>query len=310
MAKLWLAIRNNPVLINELRARMRGRRTFILLGVYLLVLSGLLFTIYISIYQDTQTSYYSGGLQRMLEASSNLGKAVFFGTNILLLLGVTLVSPAYTASAIVSEKERQTYDLLVITALSARKIVLGKLNAILVFLGLLILATLPFQTMAFVFGGVAFTDILLATLLLMLSALLYSSLGLFVSSIARTTTVANMINYAIVVPLLLGVPFLMFLVGVASAGAVFNWLEQPPFVVAILLTYSILFFISINPVSMAIASAIFLHETGNYFFSVETFFQNSVPLPAPWLVFVVFSLVASYILIEATITRVDRVART
>ncbi len=310
MAKLWLAIRNNPVLINELRARMRGRRTFILLGVYLLVLSGLLFTIYISIYQDTQTSYYSGGLQRMLEASSNLGKAVFFGTNILLLLGVTLVSPAYTASAIVSEKERQTYDLLVITALSAREIVLGKLNAILVFLGLLILATLPFQAMAFVFGGVAFTDILLATLLLMLTALLYSSLGLFVSSIARTTTVANMINYAIVVPLLLGVPFLMFLVGVASAGAVFNWLEQPPFAVAIFLTYSILFFISINPVSMAIASAVFLQETGNYFFSVETFFRASIPIVSPWLVFVVFSLVASYILIKATITRVERVPRT
>lgn len=310
MAKLWLAIRNNPVLINELRARMRGRRTFILLAVYLLVLSGLLFTIYTSIYQDTQAPYYSGGLQRMLEASSNLGKAVFFGTNILLLLGVTLISPVYTASAIVSEKERQTYDLLIITALSAREIVLGKLNAILVFLALLILATLPFQTMAFVFGGVAFTDILLATLLLMLSALLYSSLGLFVSSIARTATVAHMINYAIVVPLLFGVPFLMFLIGVASAGAVFNWLEQPPFVVAILLTYSILFFISINPVSMAIASAIFLQETGNYFFSVETFFQNSVPLPAPWLVFVVFSLVASYILIEATIIRVERVSRT
>jgi len=309
MAKLWLAIKNNPVLINELRARMRGRRTFILLGVYLLILSGLLFTIYTTIYQDTQMPYYGGGFQRMLEASSNLGKAVFYGTNILLLLGVTLVGPAYTASAIVSEKERQTYDLLVITALSAREIVLGKLNAILVFLGLLILATLPFQAMAFVFGGVAFTDILLATLLLMLTALLYSSLGLFVSSIARTTTVANMINYAIVVPLLLGVPFLMFLIGVVSAGAAFSWLDQPPFIASLILVYGILFFVSVNPVSMAIASAVFLQETGSYFFSVETFFRANIPIVSPWLVFVVFSLVTSYILIKATITRVERVPR-
>lgn len=310
MTAFWDNLRNNPVLISELRARMRGRRTFILLGLYLLVLSGLLFSIYTTIYQDTQIqSYYIGSFQRMLEASSNLGKAVFYGTNILLLLGVTFVSPAYTANAIVGEKERQTYDLLAVTALSARDIVLGKLNAIMVFMGLLIFATLPFQTMAFVFGGVAIGDIVLSTVLLLLSTLLYSCFGLFVSSFARSTTAANMISYAIIVPLLLGVPFFLFLVGVAGASATFAWLEHPPFLIALVLVYGILFFVSINPVSMAVASAIFVQETGNYFFSVESFLNNRIPLPAPWLVFVVFSLLASYILIKATISRVARVPR-
>ncbi len=310
MATFWQSVRNNPVLINEMRARMRGRRTFILLGVYLIILSGLLFSIYATIYQDTQIqSYYIGSFQRMLEASSNLGKAVFYGTNILLLLGVTFVSPAYTANAIVGEKERQTYDLLTVTALSARDIVLGKLNAIMVFMGLLIFATLPFQTMAFVFGGVAIGDIVLSTVLLLLSTLLYACFGLFVSSFARSTTAANMISYAIIVPWLLGVPFFLFLMGVVGASATFAWLEHPPFAFAVILVYGILFFISINPVSMAVASAIFVQETGNYFFSVETFFKSGVPIIAPWSVFVVFSLLTSYILIKATISRVARIPR-
>ena len=311
MANFWMGLKNNPVLINELRSRMRGRRTFWVLGVYLLVLSGLMFTIYVTVYQDAVASsyYYVGQFQRSLEAASTLGKAIFYGTNILLLLGVTLVAPAFTASAIVSEKERQTFDLLVITALPARDIVLGKLSAVLVFIGLLLLATLPFQGMAYFFGGVAFTDILLAMLLLLLTTLLYCSWGLFVSSFARTVTVANMINYVAIIPMLLGVPFMLFLVGVVSAGAAYSIFQHPPFPVAIVLTYFILFFVSINPVSMGIASAIFVQETGNYVFSIEQFFNQSIPIISPWVVFVVFALVVSYILIKATISRVARVPK-
>ncbi len=311
MANFWQRLKNNPVLISAFRSRMRGRRAFWILGVYLLVLSGLMATIYMTVYQNASASryYYSGGFMSALEASANLGKAVFYGTNLLLLFGVTLVGPAFTAGAIVSEKERQTFDLLVITALPARSIVMGKLNAILVFVGLLIFATLPFQSMAYFFGGVAFGDILLALALQLLTALLFCSWGLFVSSFARTTTIANMINYIAIVPVLLGVPFLMFLVGVISAGAVFDPLKNPPFLIAVILTYGILFFVSINPLSMAIASAIFLQETGNYAFSIERFFNTNIPIISPWVVYVVFALVVSYILIQATISRVARVSK-
>ncbi len=312
MAKFWTRLKDNPVLINELRSRMRGRRTFWVLGVYLLLLSGLMFTIYVTVYQDAVASsyYYVGQFQRSLEAASTLGKAIFYGTNLLLLFGVTLVAPAFTASAIVSEKERQTFDLLLITALPAREIVLGKLNAVLVFIGVLILATLPFQSMAYFFGGVAFGDILLAILLLLLTTLLFCSWGLFVSSFARTVTIANMINYVAIVPMLLGVPFMLFFVGVVSAGAAFSIFQHPPFLVAVALTYFILFFVSINPVSMGIASAIFVQETGNYAFSTEQFFNQSIPIISPWVVFVVFALVMSYILIKSTISRVARVPKT
>jgi len=313
MNNLFTTWRNNPVIVNELRSRMRGRRAFLILAAHLFLLSGLTFIIYISIYEQSQMYsgyYYGGGFQRMLEASSNLGKGIFYSTTFLLLFIVSLVGPAFTAGAIVSEKDRQTYDLLVITALSPKDIVMGKLNAILIFMGLLILATLPFQSMAYFFGGVAFSEILISTLVLLLTTLLFCSLGLFVSSFARSTTIANMINYAAVVPLLLGVPFFAFLTAILSGGYIFERLfGDPPFIVAALLTYGILFFLSINPLSMAFTSEIFVQETGSYFFSVENFFDFNLPIIAPWVIYVVFSLVVSFILIRAAIYRVGRVSR-
>lgn len=312
MSNLWMAIKHNPVLVNELRSRMRGRRTFWLLAGHLFVLSGLMFIIYVTVYQDSQINnyYYGGGFQRTLQASSTLGKSFFYGANLLMLFIVSLVGPSFTAGAIVSEKDRQSYDLLTITALSPRAIVMGKLNAILVFMGLLIFATLPFQGMAFFFGGVAFKDILLAVLLLMLTTLLFCSWGVFVSSFARSTTIANMINYGAIVPILLGVPFFSFLIALLGASPFSGeFLSDPPFLVAAILSYVILFFISINPLSMVIASYIFIQETGNYVFSVEEFFNAQVPILSPWVIFTIFSLLASFIFIKGAIYRVGRVAK-
>jgi ABC-type transport system involved in multi-copper enzyme maturation permease subunit len=305
------AWQKNPVIVNELRSRMRGRRTYFILAAHLFLLSALAFIIYLTIYEQTQVySYYGGGFQQKLEASSTLGKSIFYGTVFLLLFIVSLVGPAFSAGAIVSEKDRQTYDLLVITALSAREIVMAKLNAILVFMGLLILATLPFQGMAYFFGGVAFGEVLVATLVLLLTALLFCSMGLFVSSFARSTTIANMVNYAIIIPLLLGIPFFVFLIGVLSSGVFFDRLSSnPPLVLAVPLSYGILLFLSINPLSMAVTSEMFIQETGSYFFSVERFFDHQIPIIAPWLVYAVFCLVVSYLFIHAAVRRVNKMNR-
>ena len=305
------AWQKNPVIVNELRSRMRGKRAYLILAAHLFLLSALAFIIYLTVYEQTQTyNYYGygGGFQQKLAASATLGKSIFYGTVFLLLFIVSLVGPAFSSGAIVNEKDRQTYDLLVITALSGKEIVMGKLNAILIFMGLLILATLPFQGMAYFFGGVAFGEVVISTLVLLLTALLFCSLGLFVSSVARSTTIANMINYAIVAPLLLGIPFFTFLVGVLSSGVFFDRLfNDPPFVLAAPLTYGIFFFLSVNPLSMAVTSEIFIQETGSYFFSVERFFDYPMPIIAPWIIYAIFCLVVSYLLIRAAVRRVERV---
>ncbi|MEM7031054.1 MAG: ABC transporter permease subunit, partial [Chloroflexota bacterium] len=253
------ALTENPILINELRLRMRGKRAFLVLAAHLILLSAIVFLVYLAVYEDTQ-SYgrysYAGNFQRALEASSNAGQAIFYGTSMLLLLFVSIIAPAFTAGALVGEKERQTYDLLTITTLSARAIVAGKLYAIMTFLTLLIMATLPILTMAYFFGGVTIGEVLISILVLIITALVFSSIGLFVSSFARSTTAANLTTYAIVIPLLLGVPFFVFVFGILSSGIFLDGFltDDPPLLMAAVITYVAFFFLSINPLSMAVTS--------------------------------------------------------
>ena len=305
----------NPVLTNELRVRMRGRRAFIVLAAHLLMLSGIVFLIYLTIYEDTQSSsryYYAGNFQQAISASSNAGKAIFYGTVLLLLLFVSLVAPGFTAGSLVGEKERQTYDLLVITTLPARSIVLGKLNAIMTYVLLLIAATLPIQSMAYFFGGVALGEVFISILILLVTAFLFCSLGIFISSFANSTTVANMITYALVIPLLVGLPIFIVLTGLVAGGMLFDdfFLSDPPIVLAMTMAYILLLLISINPFSMAIASNLFIVETGNYFFSVERVFDFDIPLIAPWLIYLVVGVIAGILLVQAAIYRVSRVNTT
>ena len=303
----------NPVLLNELRVRMRGNRAYLVLAAHLILLSSIVFLIYFTVYQETQSysSYnYGGNFQRTLEASATAGQAIFYGTALLLLIFVSVISPAFTSGALVGEKERQTYDLLTITTLSPRAIVMGKLNAILVFIMVLILAGLPILTIAYFFGGVAFGEILIAVLVLFITTLVFSALGLLVSSFARSITTANLTTYAIVIPMLLGVPFLVFVFGIFTSGIFFDnfFSDDPPLLIAMLLTYLFAFLLSINPLSMAVTSEVFLSETGSYFFSVEKFMGHNMPIIAPWIVYVVFGLITTFILIQITVRRVGRVS--
>ena len=313
MNALMTYLSKNPVLTNELRIRMRGKRAYLVLAGHLLLLSALVVLIYIAVYEDTQnySRYaYGGGFQRALEASATAGRAIFYGTSLLLLIFVSIIAPAFTAGALVGEKERQTYDLLTITTLSARSIVVGKLNAIMTFIILLIMATLPILSMAYFFGGVAIGEVLISVLVLLVTAAVFSALGLFVSSFARTTTTANLITYAIVLPLLLGVPFLFFVIGILSSGVFFDTLitDDPPLVLALILTYALGFLLSINPLSMAVTSQLFLTETGNYFFAIERFFNYDLPIVSPWIVYTVVGLLAALFLFYATVRRVNRVS--
>ncbi|RME47892.1 MAG: hypothetical protein D6796_07105 [Caldilineae bacterium] len=305
--------RDNPVIVNELRSRMRGRRAFLVLAGHLLVVGGLVTLIYLILYEQMNAfdPFGGGGFQNMLEASSMMGKGIFYTTTFLLLLIASLVGPAFSASSIVSEKDRQTFDLLLITALSPRAIVLGKLSAILIFMGLLILATLPFQTMAYFFGGVALAEVAVAALVLLATTLFFCSLGLFISTIARSTTIANMVTYAAVIPFLLGVPFLFFLIGILTSGNFFEHLfDNPSRLAGGILVYGILFFLSINPLSMALTTEIFIQETGKYFYSVEQFFNHRYPIVAPWLIYLLFCLGMSLFLVRAAIRRVGKVSKT
>jgi ABC-type transport system involved in multi-copper enzyme maturation permease subunit len=194
----------NPILVKELRSRMRGARAFVLLTIYLLILSGVTLLLY---------SGLSGNIGSDLNAGRQIGKALFLVVAAVALVEVCVITPALTSGSIAGEKERQTFDLLVASLLSPWQIVWGKLASALAFALLLILAVVPVMSLAFLFGGVSAAEVLIALVGLLATAVFYASIGLFWSSVTRSSLGATSFALGTIILMLLGVPFLVVIFG-------------------------------------------------------------------------------------------------
>lgn len=152
----------------------------------------------------------------------NRATVLFFSVAIGALLTVSLVAPAVAASAIQSEKERGTMDLLLSTGLSPLSIVLGKTLTALSFVLVLIATALPAFAPAWTFGGVGFREIGLAALIIVATALLMVAVSVFFSAIASSSLAAAM--YAYCIAWLVG-PGIVSLYLIASAFNAGDWLR-------------------------------------------------------------------------------------
>jgi ABC-type transport system involved in multi-copper enzyme maturation permease subunit len=281
----WLT--RNPVVLKELRGRMRGARAFIVLTVYLLLMSGFITLLY-ALYVSTTTNLYSAPDRQLL------GKFVFGGVVTIEMLLVCFITPAFTVGAVSGERERQTYDLLRTTLLSERAFVMGKLVAALSYVFMLLLAALPLQSLAFLLGGVAVEEILIATLLLMMTAFLFGTAGVFFSSMMRRTLGATVLTYAFVLLATLGLPILLFPLTILS-GPFFGY-NSPPIELQILLLYTFGLLIATNPVATLITTEVILVNNQTLFFFTAPIYNpasgNSinVPLVSPWIPYVFFAL--------------------
>src|SRR5260221_1880651 len=154
----------NPIVLKELRGRMRGMRAFVVMSVYLLLLSGFATLLYVvSSASLTAGGYYGGQI-------GQIGRILFAGIVGIELFLVTFIVPSFTAGAISGERERQTYDLLRTTLLTARSMIYGKLVSALSYVLLLLLAAIPLQSIAFLFGGVTELELLLSFVILMVTS--------------------------------------------------------------------------------------------------------------------------------------------
>jgi ABC-type transport system involved in multi-copper enzyme maturation permease subunit len=195
--------------IKELRGRMRGRRAFVVVTVYLLLLSAFAFGIYAYLRQQAaiqaESMFRDGSIgTSQLALSADIGHAIFSGLLLVLTLLVLVLAPAFTTGAISMEREKQTMDLLVTTPLSTLGMVVGKLLSALTYVFLLILASVPVMAVVFVFGGVGPEDLLRAYAVLFATAFGMGAIGLFISAITRRTQTATVITLIVVLGLTLG----------------------------------------------------------------------------------------------------------
>lgn len=107
------------------------------------------------------------------------------------------IIPAMASGLISGERERQTLDILLTTALTPRQIITGKLLSVIGSIVLILFSGLPVIALAFIYGGVDLFDMALAAAYLIFSAAFLGSIGIFCSSAIKKTTFATVLTYGI-----------------------------------------------------------------------------------------------------------------
>jgi ABC-type transport system involved in multi-copper enzyme maturation permease subunit len=289
----------NPVALKELRSRMRGRRAFVVLGIYLSIMSGFIWLVYLSYYQAAQSAFGP--------EASQAGKTVFAAVLGIQAFLIVFVGPAFTAGAISGEKERQTYDLLRTTLLSAGALVRGKLLSALGYVFLLVFAAIPLMSLAFLLGGVAWEELLISQAVVGVAAVTYALVGLYASALMRSTLAASVTTYAMAIFLILGLPIAvgvgLAFIGIAgSSGSTPLWLQPFSFATA-------WYLIPTNLVATLIASELVLiNESSLWYFTNVTNGYRIIFL-SPWYLFIALYSLLSLLLYWGTVRRVRRIPR-
>src|SRR5258708_29175553 len=175
------------LLSKELRSRL-GRERFVWVVIaYLLVMALLGFGFL------QRENAFNGGYQVYL--LSQIGAQLYALFSFVELFLIIFIAPAFTSTAINGEKERQTFDLLLCSKLSAFSLLAGKLIAGLANVLLLIAASIPLFSLAFFFGGVAPAQVFSTLVVFVITALLAGTLSLFCSTGRHRATISTAVAY-------------------------------------------------------------------------------------------------------------------
>jgi hypothetical protein len=177
----WLS----PLVVKEVRQVVRGREFNYSFGASLV--AGLAVAFF--------------GAADALTGSGTSGRWTFLGLmGCLAVLGLAVV-PLGAFSALRNERMEQTLELITLTALSPRRIVIGKLLAQGVKLATLFAAMAPFLAMSFLLGGIDFVTILVSLLVLFMWSLWACAICLFSSTLLKSRAMSGIVFGAVAVVL-------------------------------------------------------------------------------------------------------------
>ena len=176
----------NPVTMREIRERFRRKRAVTFLTLWIVLVTGIGYLIYLLARAWAGNAGFFGGISPML-ISSSLGRIMFELVSLLLLSAMLLVVPGIASLSIVGERERLTLPLLQVSQLKPGQIVLGKLGSSLAYQLLLLVSVAPIMVVPILFGGVSLVDVLVAVAVIAVTSILIGSLSVWVSARAKST---------------------------------------------------------------------------------------------------------------------------
>jgi ABC-type transport system involved in multi-copper enzyme maturation permease subunit len=193
----------NPVLGREVKERFRGVRGWVMLTAYLTLLAIVLFLGYQAVAGTTDDPFSGVDATQIARA----GRTIFEVLVVFMLVLVLFLVPAITSGAVAGERERQTLVPLQVTLVRPLSIIGGKLGASLAFVGLLVVASLPFLAVTYLVGGVTVTNVLVAVVMVLFTGVVVACIGTASSAVFRRVQAATVISYAAVLALSVGTFF-------------------------------------------------------------------------------------------------------
>ena len=187
-------MRINPVLRNESKLSVRTPKFTIMLLIYIGILAAgvLLF------YNSYLESAYVSGID--LQSSVGLYAGMAIGQAVLLMF----IVPALTSTAICSEREKQTLDMLLSSKLTPIQIIIGKMSASSIKVIMLIVSTIPIYAVCALVGGVRLINIIQLVLFFIVCTIFVGSIGVFISTYMKTSKTATAVTYGIVLLVFIG----------------------------------------------------------------------------------------------------------
>lgn len=170
----------NPIIEREIRTRMRTIKTSIFLTIYLLIMS-----LIVWIFFSSNNSAFNP------KVAVDIYRVVAIAQYVILLM----ILPAVSAVTISGERERQTLELMLCTDISPWKIIFGKIFSSMAYIVLILIATLPFMGIVFLYGGVSILEIVYMMLYFIFSALMVSCIGVYCSVRSRKTITSIIMAY-------------------------------------------------------------------------------------------------------------------
>ncbi len=192
----------NPILRNEIKTGSRSFRFYLLLMIYVALLGIPTLLIYgrICKYNALGTSSFVSLYVSLASISA-----------IILMFLV----PALSASSICGEREKQTLDILLKT-MTPRSIILGKLLGVVSKVVLLIICTMPVYSFVLFLGGIKIIHIITCNLYLIMTTIFVASMSIWISTMVKTSKVANVAAYFAELGLILGLPIGILIFGSVS----------------------------------------------------------------------------------------------
>jgi ABC-type transport system involved in multi-copper enzyme maturation permease subunit len=216
----WLKL-FGPVLFYDLICLARRRRYFLVRTAYALFLLAIVCWM-----------WFLWSAERRFEADTGAGataqaaNAIFMSFVTVQFILVTILTPVYSSSAVADEKERRTLEFLLATDLRNREIVLSKLLARFLNLGMLLLAGLPIIGILQFLGGVDPGLVLAAYAATLATVASLACLSILFSVLVRRGRDAILLTYLCIVAYFIAY-ILIYILMKAAPFMAWSWQNWP-----------------------------------------------------------------------------------